>query len=381
MRDGFGHVRVGPTSGRSPPSSPTGSASRSPDVRPRLFGRRIGKACFGRLAAERGDSWGAFDRLRGRAVRRSDLAGREPGDGVAARSAPLGELGWFHPMSCTEGAEAYESVLTGLGAIELLQLGLGPDGHTASLFPGSQGLSAPPGRLVVMNLDPSGRNPYPRLAHLRRDRPFPRLVVTVIGPDKADVLRRLAAGEDLPAAHVCGGRVVWLVDETAAARSPLGLPGDPDRDVITPGDDELCRTPVDELAALGGGAPTGTSASASRTRRRSSSRSPSCVGTAAATARSRSSRRASPRRSSASTRSSPSRRPDGTLAVTRRSSPSARPPRTATRSPGPGSRSTVTARRSSTSPRPRRPCTRSRGSSSTATPGRCPRRTSRHCDR
>ena len=42
------------------------------------------------------------------------------------------------------------------------------------------------------------------------------VVVAVTGADKVGALRRIAAGEDLPAAHVRGGRVVWLVEETAA---------------------------------------------------------------------------------------------------------------------------------------------------------------------
>jgi 6-phosphogluconolactonase len=42
------------------------------------------------------------------------------------------------------------------------------------------------------------------------------VVVAVTGADKVGALGRIAAGEDLPATHVRGGRVVWLVEETAA---------------------------------------------------------------------------------------------------------------------------------------------------------------------
>jgi 6-phosphogluconolactonase len=44
-----------------------------------------------------------------------------------------------------------------------------------------------------------------------------RLVIfTVSGAEKRDALRRVVAGEDVPAARVQAERIVWLVDEAAA---------------------------------------------------------------------------------------------------------------------------------------------------------------------
>jgi 6-phosphogluconolactonase len=128
------------------------------------------------------------------------------------------ELAAFHPMSCEEGPEPYAALLRSYGAIDLLQLGLGPDGHTASLFPNSAALDAPAGQLVAPNDDPSGRNPHPRLTLTYPGIALARVVVvTVIGADKAFAMSRIAAGDDLPGARLAASRLIWLVDTTASS--------------------------------------------------------------------------------------------------------------------------------------------------------------------
>src|SRR4051794_40436173 len=109
-----------------------------------------------------------------------------------AREALLDRVGAAnatHLMRCAEGPDPYQLRLGDLGRIDLVHLGLGPDGHTASLFPGSPALDADPGRLVAMNRDLSDRNPYERmtltLAGIARAR---QVIVTVAGADKADAL-------------------------------------------------------------------------------------------------------------------------------------------------------------------------------------------------
>ncbi|HLH28275.1 MAG TPA: 6-phosphogluconolactonase, partial [Acidimicrobiales bacterium] len=123
-----------------------------------------------------------------------------------------------------EAAAAYRREVAPLPDFGLVHLGLGPDGHTASLFPGSPALEVDdPALEVVANADPLGNNPYDRVtltfAGIARAR---LVVVTVAGAEKHEALARVLAGEDLPASHITGREVRWLVDDEAAG--PLDLP-------------------------------------------------------------------------------------------------------------------------------------------------------------
>ena len=130
----------------------------------------------------------------------------------------VGAVNANYPMRCQEGADPYQLRLGELGRLDLVHLGMGPDGHTASLFPGSPGLEADPGRLVVMNEDPHGGNPFPRMTltftAIARAR---RVLVTVTGEAKREMLARVAAGdESLPATRIRADRVLWIADPAAA---------------------------------------------------------------------------------------------------------------------------------------------------------------------
>jgi 6-phosphogluconolactonase len=141
----------------------------------------------------------------------------------------VGTVGSFSPMPTTERdietcAAAYQrtvaDLVTGPG-IDLIHLGLGPDGHTASLFPGAASLDAGPGDLVVATEDPNGVNPHPRLTLTLPAINSARLAVfTVEGPAKADAVERLRRGDDIPASRVHAGTTVWFVDRAAFGDAP-----------------------------------------------------------------------------------------------------------------------------------------------------------------
>ena len=122
-------------------------------------------------------------------------------------------------MRCDEGPDAYQLRLGEVGQLDVVHLGMGADGHTASLFPGSKALHADPGQLVTCNEDPSGRNRHPRMTLTFAGIARARLVIfTVAGETKRPALEALLDGADLPAARVRAGRVLWLVDQDAAPR-------------------------------------------------------------------------------------------------------------------------------------------------------------------
>jgi 6-phosphogluconolactonase len=112
-----------------------------------------------------------------------------------------------------EAADAYDRLLRAHGPLDFVHLGLGPDGHTASLFPCSPALDEREQLAVATGDD---LHPHPRLTLT-----FPALaqarlaVFTVAGEGKRDALRRVKAGDNLPAARVSAARVIWLVDEAA----------------------------------------------------------------------------------------------------------------------------------------------------------------------
>ena len=103
-------------------------------------------------------------------------------------------------------------------AFDLIWLGMGPDGHTASLFPNTDALTESD-RWVVANRVEAKDTwrmtlTYPVLNAARQ------VLFVVTGADKADALRAIrAGGSGLPAERVTGDGVEWLVDAAAAGEA------------------------------------------------------------------------------------------------------------------------------------------------------------------
>lgn len=153
-----------------------------------------------------------------------------PAQTALLANVPISET-QIHPIDGRDDgaapAAAYERCLIeffGLAAgewprFDLLLLGLGSDGHTASLFPGfpsseehqKLAVATPPGTLPP---------PVPRVTLTLPALSAARTVLFLVaGADKADVLARVLAGDrELPAARVqpTDGELLWLVDMAAA---------------------------------------------------------------------------------------------------------------------------------------------------------------------
>lgn len=142
----------------------------------------------------------------------------------------VGPLRSEHPMYRSgppaDAAAAYQRRLAGMPVFDLVHLGMGPDGHCASLFPDSDALAiADPDVLVVANRDPNAINPHHRITLTLAAIGRARLVVfTVSGTSKHDAFARIAGGDNLPAARVVADEVLWLIDGDVAG----GLPEPPE---------------------------------------------------------------------------------------------------------------------------------------------------------
>ena len=133
------------------------------------------------------------------------------------------EVSQVHRIRCElggeEAARIYEEILEGV-AMDVCLLGIGPDGHTASLFPNAPALDE--GERLVLPAEP-GLEPFvervtftlPAIAAVQE------VVFLVAGADKAEAVERAFAkppSKETPSSLARGKRTRVFLDPAAASR-------------------------------------------------------------------------------------------------------------------------------------------------------------------
>ena len=112
-----------------------------------------------------------------------------------------------------EGAELYSRIVASLAPLDIVVLGVGEDGHTASLFPGHPGVQAEGWAVGVRN---SPKPPPDRVSLtmpvLRAAR---KVLVLATGAGKAGAVAAARRGE-VPSGMIASAR--WLIDRAAAGK-------------------------------------------------------------------------------------------------------------------------------------------------------------------
>jgi 6-phosphogluconolactonase len=127
---------------------------------------------------------------------------------------------YAHELKSFYGAERLEDVRP---LFDMVLMGVGPDGHTASIFPDYPAMGET--ERWVVGVPKANVEPFvprvtltlPALASCRE------MLFEVAGSDKHAILMRVLAGENLPANRArSNGETVWLMDVAARPENPGG---------------------------------------------------------------------------------------------------------------------------------------------------------------
>jgi 6-phosphogluconolactonase len=125
---------------------------------------------------------------------------------------------YAHELQSFYGADRLEDARP---LFDMVLMGVGPDGHTASIFPDYPAMSET--ERWVVGVPKANVEPFvprvtltlPALACCRE------MLFEVAGPDKHAILTRVLAGENLPSTRArSNGETVWLVDKAALSGEP-----------------------------------------------------------------------------------------------------------------------------------------------------------------
>jgi 6-phosphogluconolactonase len=118
--------------------------------------------------------------------------------------------------ACLRYALTLDEIAGSPPVLDLVHLGLGPDGHTASLVPGDAVLSIKDADVALTGIYQKRQRMTLTYPIINRSR---RVLWLATGAEKAGMLARLQAGDvSIPAGQVCRERAVVLADRAAASQ-------------------------------------------------------------------------------------------------------------------------------------------------------------------
>jgi len=135
---------------------------------------------------------------------------------LADSAVPRENIHWIAAeRGAQQGADDYQAVIAPVLPFDLVLLGMGEDGHTASLFPGHR---HDPARLVVPVSDAPKPPPDRISLNVSALKQTREMLLLITGPGKSAAVHRWRQGEALPVASLeCEAGIDVLIDQDATA--------------------------------------------------------------------------------------------------------------------------------------------------------------------